>query len=76
MLPVLNKTVKICRLATQTNEIQLSAVLLLTSFNLAAMVSRPDAPLVIWVGVLLMWPVFAFIGNCIHPIPNNNTEDT
>jgi len=54
--------------ACRTNEPQFNSCLGLTAAN-GAICYQHNAPLAFWVALLLFWPVLAFVGNLIDPIP-------
>jgi hypothetical protein len=58
------------RAACHSNDIQVETCTLLTVLNIIAAFSREGSiPLWGWMLAILFWPVFAFIGNFVSPIP-------
>lgn len=65
--------------ACVTNEPQFTTCLMLMAVNTIVLCStlgdpkgKAPLPWPFWVGLILFWPAFAFVGNLVNPIPRRN----
>ena len=71
------KLIERLKASFHTNELQAGAVICLTLMNILAGLSRVSKPgdipanWIFFTGIILFWPMLAWIGNLFSPIPQN-----